>query len=82
MVRLVDRDDIGVGSENVPAVESLQSVECLLLERRLDLLGDDAAAEDPGEPVTDDALELALEALDDTHTDLLPNPLRVAVCPH
>jgi hypothetical protein len=81
-VRGVDRDDVEVRGEQMPALEFAQAIRGLALQRRFHLLGNDAAAEDPGEGVTDGALQTSLETRDDAHTGLpsMPALVAYAVC--
>ncbi|SLI36845.1 Uncharacterised protein [Mycobacteroides abscessus subsp. abscessus] len=61
VVGRVDGDHITVGRQQVTATEVLHVVGGLALQRRLDFLGHDAAPEDPGEHITDGALQATLE---------------------
>ena len=54
----------------MPTVEWLHAVGGLLLEGCFYFLWNHSAAEDPGEDVTDCALELSLEPLDNAHGGL------------
>nr|WP_233608212.1 hypothetical protein [Nocardia stercoris] len=69
-IRGADGDDIAVGGEQMSA-HVLDPVGGFPLQCGLDLGGDDTAAEDSREGVTDRALQAALEARNDAHPALL-----------
>jgi hypothetical protein len=53
------------------AIERSDAVGGLTLQRRLHLLGNDRAPEDPGKCVADGGFELALDALHEAHVTAL-----------
>lgn len=70
MIGTVDGDHIAVRCEVVAAVERTDQIGRFLLKRCLDFLRNHSATEYSGENVTDRALQLSLETLDNSHGDL------------
>ncbi|GGF91100.1 hypothetical protein GCM10007304_01290 [Rhodococcoides trifolii] len=67
VIGLVDRDDVGIGGEEVTSVELFDLVGRFLLQRCFDLLRHDTTAEYAGKGVADGSLELPFEPLDHSH---------------
>ncbi len=78
VIGFTDGDDVTVGSQGVATIELLDAAGSLLLEGGFHLLGDHAATEDACERIADRRLQLAFEALCDTHGNPLSGLQRVA----